>query len=326
MDLFLKSLLVGTLFCQIAFGEIFHIQLDPSSQAQFECVFKKEEIAPFDELIVSWSANRPEAGFYLIQLNVLITEWSDWFDYAYWGSNDQYTFKQTNADIEVFQDALELLNGNTAKGFKVRVLAKEGACLKNFRSIHALANLKVNYKLAKDFPEDGLVEIPMAGLSQIALQDPLALRLCSPTSTTAVLSYLKQKELSPLAFSDQVKDSAFDIYGNWILNTAQASHVLGREWNSYVNRLSSFEQVVELLKEGFPIVVSVKGPLKDSALPYHSGHLLVIRGYDGVAKEVLCMDPAFSHSKSTLVRYKWDDFYEAWNRRKGLAYIFESID
>ena len=56
------------------------------------CIFVWEEFTeyPFDELIISWNAERPTQGAYLIQVSVLTEEWSPWFDYAFWGTHDQY--------------------------------------------------------------------------------------------------------------------------------------------------------------------------------------------------------------------------------------------
>ena len=142
----------------------------------------------------------------------------------------------------------------------------------------------------------------------MALSDERSKRLCSPTSTTAVIRFLSQSSLpSPLSFADSVVDTAFDIYGNWILNTAQASHLLKKPWTCCVVRLTSFDQVIRQLQKGYPVVVSVKGPLNGGATPYESGHLLVIKGYDSEKQEVFCMDPAFPTDELTLVSYDLND-------------------
>lgn len=326
MRSFLKFLPLFLAFgFQVASAEVFHFFLDELDLTQPECIFTKENVDSFDELIISWNANRPLCGYYLIQLSAYTDEWSDWMNYAYWGKENQYTFKEIlfEKDLQVFQDALEILNGSIARGFRVRILAKEGATLEQFRSLHASIMRKSAHSFTDDFSAIEPIEIPVAGLSQMALLDPRSRRLCSPTSTTAVLRFLKQTELSPLLFADRVFDTAFDIYGNWILNTAQASHELGKGWSCYVSRLTDFQELYIRLKSGVPQIVSIRGPLPGSALPYESGHLLVVRGYDPVSKEVICMDPAFPNDQSTWVRYKLVDFLEAWRRKGGLTYIFE---
>ena len=71
-------------------------------------------------------------------------------------------------------------------------------------------------------------------------------------------------------------------------------------------------------------MISVRGPLPGSALPYKSGHLLVVIGFDAEEKEVICMDPAFNTNAETRVRYKLYDLLQAWKRRKNVAYTFSS--
>jgi hypothetical protein len=136
---------------------------------------------------------------------------------------------------------------------------------------------------------------------------------------------LNSQELQPLHFADRVFDSAFDIYGNWILNTAQAAHELGPLWNCFVTRLTYFGQILEQLHRGLPVIVSIQGELPGSVKPYDSGHLLVVRGYRAETNSVLCMDPAFPTDDSTHVEYALEDFVTAWQRRHGLAYIFSAV-
>ena len=83
--------------------------------------------------------------------------------------------------------------------------------------------------------------------------------------------------------------------------------MLGDEWNSWVARLSSFDEVIEKVQEGLPVVMSIRGPLEGSYLPYSKGHLLVVVGYDKASQTVLCMDPAFPQNTQTAIPYKLDD-------------------
>ena len=290
-------------------------------------VFVWEEIglAPFDELIVSWNAQRPAEGAYLIQVSVLMGEWSPWMDYAFWGVTEQYTYEQylSSPAIQVYQDSLEILENRKANGFRVRVIAKGKATLNHFRTLYSSMIDHSVYVLNSEAADDVSINLGIGGLSQLALTDERSKRLCSPTSTTAIIRFLlNSTDLSPLAFADTIHDSAFDIYGNWVLNVAQASHELGSLWNCYVVRLKNFNQIIDQLKKGHPVVVSVKGQLKNSALSYESGHLLVVKGYDSTLRQVICMDPAYASDELTHVKYDLSDFLEAWNRRKGLAYLF----
>ena len=312
-------------FFQMYASELMHRSLLEYEKKNNTFVWEETQLSSFDELIVSWNAERPESGFYLIQVSLFISAWSPWLDYAYWGTNDQYTFKNDLPDlgIQVYQDIIKVLRDNKATGFRVRIIAKEKEALDGLRTLHISAIDRSTHTVNFTPSENVSVNLKVMGLSQIALLDERRLSLCSPTSTTAVINFLSDTlPLSPLEFASYVVDSAFDIYGNWILNTAQASHLLGKSWECFVARLTSFNQIVDQLGKGYPVVVSIRGPLKGSALPYESGHLVVVTGYESKNQEVLCMDPAFPTDDLTHVKYPLNEFLTAWSRRQGTAYLF----
>lgn len=263
-------------------------------------------LEPFDELIVSWEAPRPEKEGYLFQIALFDGAcWSPWIDYAFWGACDQYTLQPS-------QDCIET---EPKTGFKVRV---KGAQLRG--CLHACLTLRKEHQVGLGVGRYATIRLEVGGLSQMALDDPRAQRLCSPTATTAAIRYLKGENLDPLLFADKVWDSRHDIYGNWILNTAEAAYRLGS--TAYVARLTSFDPIYESLTRGFPVVVSVRSPLVGSAQEYVSGHLIAVIGYDAEQNKVFCMDPAFSTDEKTLTSYPLADFLAAWNRRQGVAYLF----
>ncbi|HEV8052168.1 MAG TPA: C39 family peptidase, partial [Parachlamydiaceae bacterium] len=101
---------------------------------------------------------------------------------------------------------------------------------------------------------------------------------------------------------------------------------LGKKWHCWVQHLTGFDDIHARLRANMPVVVSVKGPLSGSALPYSEGHLLVVKGYNHKEKQVICMDPAFADNESTNVSYDLDDFMKAWSKRGCIAYIFEKGD
>lgn len=306
-------------------GELMHRFLLQYEKKNNTFVWEETQLRPFDELIVSWDAERPPNGSYLIQVSLLTSEWSSWLDYAFWGAYDQYTFKKhlPNSEIQVYQDSVEVLQDNKASGFRIRIVANENACLDGFRMLHISAIDRNTHTVSFTPPKNVLINLKVNGLSQIALPDERNLHLCSPTSTTAVINFLSGGlDLSPIEFANSIVDSAFNIYGNWILNTAQASHILGKPWRCFVAHLTTFNQIIDQLMKGFPVVVSIRGPLKGSALPYESGHLVVVTGYDSENQEVFCMDPAFPTDDLTHVKYPLNEFLTAWSRRQGIAYIF----
>lgn len=275
----------------------------------------------FDELIVSWNAARPKIGAYQLRVSVYTTHWLPWMDYAYWGASSQYTYKGQYSDCIVDVDTVTLLDGKKATGFRVKVTPLEGST-SSFYHINASTITLKNHFV--DFVEPAIdIALNVPKLSQMALISPLAKRLCSPTSVSACLIYLSSFKLDPLQLAPKVYDQAFDIYGNWILNVAEAAHILGPSWHSYIIRCTHFDQVLKQLQKGIPVVVSVKGHLKGSPQDYDSGHLIVVKGYSTKHKKVLCMDPAFPSDELTEVMYDCNDFLTAWRNRGGLAYFFD---
>lgn len=283
--------------------------------------WKVENCPSFNELMVSWNGNRPQKGKFSIYVSVQAVDWSDWLLYSSWGAEGQESCQQQNAIAKVYQDAVEILGNQKGTGFQIRVEAEEGASLKDLRRIIVYTNGQTDKKEMGDYLNP--VYLKVKGISQLQLNHERKRDLCSPTSTTAVVRYLTGKEsIDPLAFAARARDLKFDIFGNWVLNVAEASHHLGPSWSCWVERLDSFTQIYDRLLKETPVIVSVRGPLKNSASPYAKGHLLAVIGWDPEKKEVICMDPAFEEDEKTHVRYALPDFLEAWERRGRIAYLF----
>lgn len=286
--------------------------------------WKEENLPPFDELILSWNGIRPIEGKHFFYIRVKIHEWSSWFLYAVWGKDNQSCFLTSapDAHIRIYQDTLEVLEGKKATAFEIKIVQEGNASLDNIRHLHVYTNSDQDQEKPM-IAHHTAIKLPVSGLSQIEINHPRNKDFCSPTSTTAVIRYLlHHSTLDPLDFSQHAWDSGFDIYGNWILNVAQASLELGDEWTCWVERLSGFDAVIQKLHKGTPVIASVRGPLKGSAFPYSTGHLLVIIGYDPEQQKVICMDPAFPTNYQTEVCYDQLDFFHAWSRRGNIAYIF----
>lgn len=288
--------------------------------------WREEDLAPFDELMISWNAARPTEGRFLFYVSVKTDEWSSWLLYASWGNDGQSSFQSTAANmtsVRVYQDAVEVTEGKKATGFDIKIVAEGGANLDNIHSLHVYINSdRSNTPQKPDFCGPSIC-LNVPGLSQMTLDHIRHRDLCSPTSTTAVTRYLsRDATIDPLCFAQQAWDAGFDIFGNWVFNVAQASSHLGPEWNCWVERLDSFCDIYSYLEQKTPVVVSVRGPLPGSAQSYAKGHLLVVTGYDSTYQRVLCMDPAFPTDEATHVSYDLADFVQAWSRRGNVAYIF----
>jgi predicted small secreted protein len=292
----------------------------PSQKSTFY-VWEEKNISPFEELILSWNGYRPKKGYFHFSIALQKDEWTPHVDYVSWSSEAQKSFHSTNKEIESYQDIVTVKEGQ-AKGFRVRLEAKKGASLDSIFALHACTYQKKHHTyLTQNF--DTVLPIEIPGLSQLALEHSRNRSFCSPTATTSVLRFLHSKDYHPVDFAKNVHDHAFDIYGNWVLNIAQASSYLGPDWRCWVARLNGMHDLIQQLQLGFPVVVSVKGTLPGSLVPYESGHLIAIRGYDSLTKQILCMDPAYPTNQETLVSYNLEDFLVAWEQRKCLAYIFQ---
>lgn len=284
--------------------------------------WEEENLLPFDELMLSWNAKRPCKGRLLFYVSVKHDEWSPWLLYASWGSHGQSSFKDQKPPVQIYQDAVEIKE-KKATGFKIRVVAEEGASLKSIW-LHVYTNGDKIPLLGKSFL-GSTISLSVPRISQMKVNHKRYADLCSPTSITAAVRYLaNDPSIEVIEVAEKVWDSGFDLFGNWVFNVAQGSTYLN-EWHCWVERLNGFDAIYKCLLEKIPVVVSVRGPLPGSALPYARGHLLVVRGFDRENQKVLCMDPAFSQDSETYVSYDLLDFIEAWNRRGNVAYIFSKF-
>jgi hypothetical protein len=287
--------------------------------------WQEENLSPFDELMLSWNANRPEEGKFLFYISVKTDDWSPWLLYASWGSEGQSSFQSAEQKFSVksYQDAVEVIDGKKATAFRIKVLTEGQAQLNYIHGLHVYTNSDKVTIQAADFSLLPSVDLKVHGISQMALQHPRNADLCSPTSTTAVTRYLSNDDtIDPRDFAKHVWDGGFDIFGNWVFAVGQASTHLGNKWDCWVERLRGFLDIHQHLMQGTPVVVSVRGPLPGSAKPYAKGHLLAVIGYDAVNQKVMCMDPAFPADLETHVSYNLSDFVQAWGRRGNIAYVF----
>lgn len=295
-------------------------------QAEVEGTWREESLAPFDELMISWNTPRPPRGNYLFYVSVKIDRWSPWLLYASWGRDGQKSFKSKTEEppVQVYQDAVSILNSQKATGFQIKVTLDDRTTPVSIAQLHVYTNSDWTQAITQSQNYTASPQLELKGLSQMALNHPRNQDLCSPTSTIAVVRYLSNDNtIDPVYFASHVWDEGFDIYGNWVFNVAQASSSLGPIWSSWVERLSGFDPIYESLQAGLPTIVSVRGPLSGSALPYAKGHLMAVIGYDAQEKKVICMDPAFPSNEESLVSYDFADFMQSWQRRGKIAYVFK---
>jgi hypothetical protein len=215
-----------------------------------------------------------------------------------------------------------------ADAFRIKIEAHEGADLSLLRSLHACVSDLSKFKAGsvEQFAHLKSVTIHNIPLqSQMILNHPRASNLCSPTSLSMLLGYLKQSSVDPLLCAEHVYDSGLDSFGSWPFNAAHAFEACEGKVHFGVARLTSFADLHKQLSHNMPVMVSVRGDLKGAAKPYNDGHLLLVTGFDAKHKKVLCHDPAFDQSERVTVSYDLESFLQAWGCSRNLAYVAEVI-
>ena len=307
------------------FTKTYEYDLSSEDRKSKECTWKMEKTRPFDELILSWNGMRPVKGKWTFWVSLFVGEWSSWIHYAEWGPKSQKTFKHApqGCKVESYQDAVYPKDG-LCDAFRVKVVAEEGADLSQFDTFFVcLSNLSAHSVSLPNEPLSSVLLPNFPRRSQLILDHPRFLDLCSPTATSSAINFLLgAKRAEPVPFANEIHDVEFDIYGNWILNTAQAYQELGGKFRCRVERLTSFSVLHSYLMRGLPVIASVRGPLVGSYRPMTFGHLLCVIGFDAKNQNVQCIDSGFPEDDKTNVSYPLKDFLEAWARRQNIAYLF----
>lgn len=265
----------------------------------------------YDELIVSWNGARPISGKWTFWVSVYEGEW---LKIAEWGADGQRTFRCHNKHSRSYQDVA--IPDRLQKGFHVRV---EGDGLEGLKQLTVCLSNLGKFRSIRPRNLDPVILKGVVPQSQMVLNHPRHRDLCSPTATAIATNYiLGNSKLDPEIFAEKCRDETFDIYGNWILNIAESYSMTSVL--SHIERMNSFRDLHRFLKIGLPVVVSVKGPLKGAPKPYQNGHLMCVIGYK--EERVYCVDPGFDDNASCASSYCFNDFLEAWGRRKNLSYVF----
>lgn len=291
---------------------------------------------PFDELILSWNALRPQKGRFSFYVSARYpnSNWSSWYKLAEWGTNGQQTFVNSRAPfVNPKHVRVELARKRKSRDFRIKVIAEKGANLRDLKALFICVSDMSKYSVVKPTLSNPTVYIKkFPRQSQMVVGHPRFRDLCSPTSLTMVLDYYLSgaqngSRIGGLSsrvaqIAEMVHDDSYlDAYGNWILNVAELFNSSKGHIFCRAQRLNSFDELYGYLKRGIPVPVSVRGSLRGGAKPYDNGHFMVVVGWSQKKQAVICIDPAFSSSKKTLKLYRINDFLEVWGRSRNLSYI-----
>jgi len=290
--------------------------------------FTKVNVKHYNQLIFSWNAYRPTNGylrFWVQPRDAATKSWGAWHKMIDWGTNIQQSYASLNKTEPTYVHVrLEMNKYKLADGFRLKVEAVDGADLSYLRMLNVCVSdfSKFRHELIdknlNDLPTIKITDIPKK--SQMVLEHAHNRKMCSPTSTSMLISYLSKKNIDPVDFALKVYDNGLQAYGSWPFNTAGAFEMCPSCFFRVV-RLNSFADLHALLTLGMPVVVSVRGHIKGAPQDYNSGHLLLVIGWDKKTKSVLVNDPAFEHDNKVEHRYDISSFLKAWEKSHRLAYI-----
>jgi hypothetical protein len=289
----------------------------------------------FDELIPSWNGYRPRQGKVAIWIRVRHACWSSWKKLAEWEKDSQRTFLNTSDPfVHIKHVRVEMQQGRLANAFQIKVVYSNHRGRASQDYLNALFACCSNISKAPlpiisfSKPSTYIKQVPRQ--SQMVLGHDRASALCSPTSLGIITKYFNKRlfrsfindmEEYVINFAEKAYDGGdLNIYGNWLLNVAEAYQTTkGNLWYR-TERLNGFAHLYRYIAKGIPIAVSVRG-LAGGATPYANGHFLVVIGWKNKTQEVVCIDPAFNTNKETTRLYGIDDFVKAWGFSRYLSYV-----
>lgn len=309
------------------YNKIFTKQEVLGNRKKSEMLFAKINLPVFSQLIFSWNAYRPTDGHFsfLVQVRDAHTKtWGKWHHMIDWGAGVQCSYVSKIDKLSEYLHVRLEVPSCKADGFRIKILGRQAdlslmrscsVCLSNF----ALFSPEPLSSLYKKLPSIFIQGVPKQ--AQLALNHHKKEALCSPTSCSMLLGYLLNTSIEPTDFAKMSFDYGLKAHGSWPFNMAHAFERSNGLLHFATARSPSFKSLYHKLTEGFPVVVSVRGPLYGAALPYSFGHLLVVVGWDNVSQEVICHDPACTDNSAVEKRYPLESFLRAWERSHRLVYL-----
>ncbi len=286
---------------------------------------KTIEVSPFTNLVMSWCSKTHENASVEIWVKVRSEgRWSSWFSYGKWSDhgNNTGSFNGQKDILATLDVDLLLVNRGSADALCVRVeMFRKSVETPTPVLEHYFVTFKPSVAGQAEKYVDQTVDISLKVQPYSQLDIPeIGNKICSPTCVTMVMAYYGlEKQITDTAKG--VIDNGTGIYGNWSYNVAYANE---RGLKAHVERLESLKEIERYLKEGIPLVASIK--VKDlEALhgvyqTYPSGHLVVITGlfYKNGSYYFRVNDPAANTSDKVPREYLVDEFLNVWN---GIVYV-----
>ncbi len=281
------------------------------------------DVAPFDDLVGSWSL--PGSGDCSVEVQCRAAgRETGWYTLAA-RHGGAWSSRPGQRDVDGRVDVDTLLLTGPFEGFRLRAVGadcEDGASLAAVTALHPLPAPPV---AAARVPSR--CELSLEPLSQMAFVgvdpelDGGGASWCSPTSLAMVLRY-HGVDVDVPAVARAVYDAPYGGCGNWSLNVAFAG-ACGLD--GVVTRLRGLEDAASLIGSGIPVIVSLAAargalhgfPLADGT----TGHLVVVAGFAAGGDPVV-YDPAAPVAASVRRIYPAAAFADAWvGGSGGIAYV-----
>jgi|SRR5690554_5564502 len=277
------------------------------------------DLPPFTDGVASWNSSTSQGTF--VELLVKVRKegvWSRWFSYGKWSDNGNNigSIKGQKDEIAVLKTDLLTIQDGCADAIQYKLkLSREDAQGDSPR-VRLLAFSWTPLQPKVDNYTSAEIALDVAPRAQLSVPE-IGNIICSPTSLATVMAYHGHEEKTEQVAAG-ARDNGAGIYGNWSYNVAYAAE---KGFTAWVQCCDSLEDVKPYLKQGLPIIASVriqdKAELEGALSAYPSGHLLVITGLTHKDGEdyVLVNDPA-AHEKQDVPRqYRYHQFIKAWKNR-----------
>lgn len=294
--------------------------------------FRKLNTVPFTQLILSWNINRPAKGYYRFWGRLHDAKrrrWLEWHRLMEWGCDRQRSFFHKGVASVNYYVRLETMH-READGFEIYLEPCDDSSFEEAMLAVTVSHtgrfLPEEVEQYATLPSIAIADVPK--LSQMVLSHPERERVCSPTSMMMVGTYLGKDAIDE-QFIDGVYDHGLGVFGSWAFNCAHLYTALQSSYHCLVRRLHSFQSLYNVVQQGIPVPVSIRGGLTGAPQAYPNGHFVVVVGYDAATKRVLCHDPAvlpapdLEKAEDICKAYDLAEFILAWERSMRLAYYIQ---
>lgn len=309
-----------------------------------------EEAPCFENLVVSWNVSLSPDTFVRVEAQIHLHEkdlWTPWVSYGNWSPylerrSCSGRYPAEDPVVRVNCDIVETLGEEMADAWRIRVtlermeeapqkegigkasrLRRLGAAIRNQK--HAPIPVREEQI---DRPIEGRHVLSTPACSQMNRDPEIGNCICNPTTMTVLMADRGVQEL-PEVMALSMVDLA-DGFGNWAYDAAMGSMYGFR----VLAKFGDFESLRQELDAGRSVGIScayanTPEKAKERDLPYVEngpcctpGHILTVRGYsceDG-QEWVYVSDSAADSDEGCLLRYKKEQFMEAWT---GFHYVMD---